>query len=110
VEAPDYGEIAARLTRFYPGTTPMSWLIDTPIAMVNACLRMLPRLKAEENLVAVHVGAIGAGTLEKEARSKILRGWESAVHGVTARSKPAPLTPALAAAMGIQVVIEEAKG
>jgi hypothetical protein len=36
--------------RFYPGSSAMTWLAETPIAVINACQQMLPRIEAEESL------------------------------------------------------------
>lgn len=40
---------------------------------------MLPRLKAEENINAVHVVAIGNGVMEKDDQKKILSNWRKII-------------------------------
>ena len=38
----------------------MTWLAETPIAVINACQQMMPRLEAEDSLLAAsRVGLAG---------------------------------------------------
>jgi hypothetical protein len=71
----DWLAAAARLGRFYPGTSPLAWLTATPIAVFRACLAWLPRLEAEESLLACSRVALGSGTLAKDDRQTLHRAW-----------------------------------
>ena len=82
----------------------MRWL-EVPMAVLHAYLAMLPRLRAQANLREVHVAAIGAGTMESGHRRDILRDWQRTASGGRA-PKPRRLDPALAAQLGIAIVME----
>lgn len=66
--------IVAELLRFYGGA-PMTWLAETPVAVLNACLAEIPRLRATEALEQASVVAVGSGSLKKDASQATLRAW-----------------------------------
>jgi hypothetical protein len=45
------------------------------MGMINSFVREIPKLRAEENLEAVSIAAIGAGTMSKELKADILSDW-----------------------------------
>ncbi len=78
----------------------MMWLAETPRALVRACLRMLPRLHAEEALRVSERVAVGSGTLPREARAPLIHGWIRAARG---QQSPERATPADLGRAGIGV-------
>lgn len=87
----------------------MYWLTTCPIILLTCCLSSIDKLTAEESLRQVNVTAVGSGMMSRHARTDLLRGWERDAYGVVSPSRAKPLTPALAEAMGIGVVIEPAQ-
>jgi hypothetical protein len=65
----------------------MTWLARTPLAVVRACLDMLPRLEAEESILAVNRTAVGSGTARRDRAQQVTRSWERAAS--TGRTRPA---------------------
>lgn len=53
----------------------MHWLAEIPQAVVNAHVAMLPRLDAEESLLAAMRVGVGSGSLKKDAAQSIQREW-----------------------------------
>jgi ribose 5-phosphate isomerase len=53
----------------------MTWLAETPRAVVRAHLLMLPRLQAEESLREVQRIGVGTGSLKAETIRTLLSGW-----------------------------------
>lgn len=47
-----------------------------PVGLLRAYVTMLPRLRAEESLLAMERTATGMVSIEPEARRNILRTWE----------------------------------
>lgn len=66
--------------RFYGGT-PMSWLAETPGVVVQACVTMLPRLKADEALSTINHGAVAAGRVESGQASALARSLQLLANG-----------------------------
>lgn len=62
------------------------------MGLVRACSAMLPRLQAEESMLAMTRVAMGTASVEKEARRSILHDWqEAATPGRTVtRVTPSP--------------------
>jgi hypothetical protein len=50
--------------------------METPDAIFRSALQMMPRLEAEESILAVHRGAVASGTLESSARQALIGKWE----------------------------------
>lgn len=72
-----------------------------PTAILAAFARMLPRLKAEQNLAGVTVIGVAVGSLNEDEKREILMNWHSLA------PKPARRRVASVgefAAMGIKVV------
>ncbi len=92
--------LAARLARFY-GTDPMYWLQEAPLAMLEASVRALPIVQAEESLLWSDRLAIGTGAAREHARRSALQRWHKTAAGGT-RAKPA--APAMIAGFGIELV------
>lgn len=63
--------------RFYPGLTPDQWTHDVPMMWARACLKMVPRLQAEESLRGAQTVGIGTGSLGKEAATKTIETLQS---------------------------------
>lgn len=82
----------------------MTWLADTPRAVVRAHLRMLPRLEAEEALAAVDRTAVGTGSLKSDASKTLVKRWIDLVRaGAPPKRKTGRQLAASAAASGITV-------
>jgi len=47
-----------------------------PSPLLNAYAEQLPRIMAEESLLAAQVVAVGAGTLRRGDRSRTIHAWE----------------------------------
>lgn len=54
----------------------MTWLAETPDPLVQAHIAMLPRLQAEESLLAVKRAQIGSGLLEAAQQRSTFAAWE----------------------------------
>lgn len=97
----DWGELIARLSRFYPGISPIDWLERTPVAVLRAYLVMIPRLSGEESVRAANVVAVGSGTLERDDRRSLVASWTN--HQRRDRRDTAPTDPTALASVGIGV-------
>ena len=53
----------------------MTWLAETPRAVVRAHLLMLPRIGAEESLLTAQRIAVGTGSLKADACRDLMRDW-----------------------------------
>lgn len=74
----------------------MTWLAETPVSVVQACISMLPRLEAEESVLAANRHKVGSGMLPAEQQQAIAGEWEqkaAPVSGPTQRKRvdPSPL-------------------
>jgi hypothetical protein len=85
--------------------------MDTPLAIVRACLTMLPRLEAEESLLASTRTGVGSGALTSGDATAITARWLRTSHGGSSR---APVVrrpdPAALGEIGIGVRIEATRG
>jgi hypothetical protein len=54
----------------------MTWLAETPRAVVRAHLLMLPRIGAEESLLTAQRIAVGTGSLKADALRDLMRSWQ----------------------------------
>lgn len=80
--------------------------MERPIAIVRACLAMLPRLEAEESLLASTRARVGSGMLAAEDAQKVTRAWARvASAGAPGNVRGARPSPDQLAAMGIDVTI-----
>jgi hypothetical protein len=81
----------------------MTWLAETPRAVVRAHLLMLPRLDAEESLSAAQRVAVGTGSLKGNAGPALIRDWLRVAH----RDRPSTrgMSPASLKARGKAVGI-----
>jgi hypothetical protein len=80
--------------------------MSVPFAILRACADELPRLQAEEALLATQVTALGSGTMkERDQRAALARLQRAAGGGVASRRQTPAATPNVLAAMGIRVVI-----
>jgi hypothetical protein len=64
----------ARLQKFYGGP-PGSWH-TMPLALLDAYVRALPPLMGEEAFRVSAIVAMGAGTIEKSDRRRVIRDWQ----------------------------------
>lgn len=90
--------------RFYPGTTAMGWLAETPSCLVQACITMLSRIEAEETIARVNSGALAAGHFDEATATAYVRDLRGAMIPDVAdvpRSTPDPA--ATLAGMGFAV-------
>ena len=62
------------MTRFY-GMAPEE-LLSLPVGIFRAYVEMLPRLTAEESMLAAQRVAMGSGTIDESASKRIRRAWE----------------------------------
>jgi hypothetical protein len=60
---------------------------------------MLPRLMAEESLMATERIAVGTGSLDKHVTRRLLRAWGQQVNGHA--GAPPPASPHVLGSMGI---------
>ena len=51
-------------------------LLSLPVGIFGVYLNMLPRLVAEESMLAVQRVAMGSGTLEEQTAKRIRRAWD----------------------------------
>lgn len=75
------------------------------MGVVRACVAMLPRLTAEESLLAVTRTAIGTGSIEKEATKRIMAAWVTDAEGTpeTPTRPTSARTVAAVRAVGLKV-------
>jgi len=77
--------------------------METPVALVQACAVLLPRLTAEESFLAASRVAVGTGSLAAEDAHGLTAEWarlaERARTSVRRRPSPADL-----AAIGVQTI------
>lgn len=78
----------------------MTWLAETPVSVVQACMAMLPRLEAQESLQAANRYKVGSGKLPKEQHDALAREWEQQAHA--GRPKP-KADPSVLAAHGFAI-------
>jgi hypothetical protein len=73
----------------------MMWLERTPPAVINACLEMIPKLDAEEQIDRVNVTALGSGHVADDDGPVLRRKLQSAAAGRAASTRkpvdPSPL-------------------
>lgn len=86
--------MSARLSRFFAGTHPMQWLTEFPLGIVRACIRMLPRLRAEEAYAGF---AINTGKLSDEGLKEFTQRWDAALRSAGEQPRPRANPQALAA-------------
>jgi len=67
------------------------WLTRMPSALVRACLQMLPRLEAEESVLAANRYKVGSGTLPKEQHDAIAGAWEQQADRPRPKADPSAL-------------------
>lgn len=73
-----------------------------PIPLLRAHLAMLPRLEAEESLVAAERLAVGTASLKADARRRVIDDWAKVARPVAVQRPTDPAARrALAAAAGI---------
>lgn len=89
----------ARLTRFYGGD-PWRWLAELPMGIVRACMRMLPRLQAEEAIEAAERVGVGSGAYSEADQNAIMSRWRAAQQPA-GQPGVARATPQLLARTGI---------
>jgi hypothetical protein len=71
-----------------------------------ACLRMLPRLQAEESQLTAERLAVGTGVASADVQRAIRRNWERDRNGgLTARQKKVPASPDMLKRSGIKFEI-----
>jgi hypothetical protein len=88
----------------------MKWF-DLPLYLLLPMLGAIPRITAEESLLAVQQAQVGGGNLKKEDATKVIRRWEQ-----TAAMKPASRRKASAQEIrslfsglpGVEVITERA--
>lgn len=81
-----------------------------PIPLLQAHLTMLPRLEAEESIVAAERMAVGSGSMKPAPRRDVVAGWRRAAKVDAARRATDPEGHrALAAAAGIGVRVVSRK-
>lgn len=98
-------EIIPRLQRFYGGNS-NEWL-TLPVSVIELYAKMLPRLRGEENTIAWQIAAIGAGMMEKDDSSALIKAWRNDATAGTKRVKlSAEQNKIMLAGMGIKVIDE----
>jgi len=65
--------------RFFPGSTAMGWLAETPSCLVQACITMLPRLEAEETIASVNAGALASGHFDEATAKSYVQRLQGAI-------------------------------
>lgn len=79
-----------------------------PAGLVRACITMLPKLQAEEQLAAISAASIGGGHVKPADSRRAIRDLERAANGGRRRAMKA--TPEVLAAMGIAVIKQQEGG
>lgn len=79
------------------------------MAMVRACLAMLPRLQAEECLTASLTVSLGVGALPKEDATRVHRQWRETARP-TEQERRIIAPDSTLAGLGITVVREPRRG
>lgn len=72
----------------------------TPIAVIRSSAAMMPRLEAEESLLAAQRASVGSGTLKADDAKAIVRRWTEAARP---DRRPQAADPGALAAIGIGV-------
>lgn len=67
------------------------WAFELPWALVEAHLEAIPRLRAEESLIAATRVALGSGTLKRADASAVHRAWSQQAHEGRRRVAPRPV-------------------
>lgn len=94
----------AKLQQFY-GSTPMTWLEQTPMAVIRALLQMLPKLEADQQLINIQNVGVGNGNYDRTSMNRIMNNLSKVSTGNIPQSKNRKRPqPAVMAAMGISVV------
>jgi len=89
----------------------LTWLTRTPLALVRACARMLPKLEAEEALDAVTRLTVGVGRLPARELRRVVDSWQrSAGQETVVRPKTLQEFAATVGSMGLGVQIVEPGG
>ena len=96
-------EIIPRLQRFYGGN-PGEWL-SLPVGTIELFAKMLPRLRAEENIEAWQIASTAAGTLERNDRMFLIRTWREQATPRSRRQRvSAEQGKIMLASIGIRVI------
>jgi len=69
------------------------WVAEVPSALVNACAIMLPRLEAEESMLAATRVAMGNGSLQPDEANRVREQWSTATMEDVPSAVPAPVKP-----------------
>lgn len=87
-----------KLQRYYGGH-PNAWLYDVPVALLRAYAKQMLSEQAQEELTMIESVAVGAGSMEKQRRSSVIRRLQRAVDDRPAK----PAEPDELRALGITV-------
>jgi hypothetical protein len=71
------------------------------MVVVKACGRMLPRLEAEESLLAVQRGLVGSAALKRETASGVVREWQRTAAPAGTQPRARRLRPEMVGGLGI---------
>jgi hypothetical protein len=82
----------------------MTWWTGVPRRVLRIFAAMIPRLTAEESLLAAERIAVGVGRLPRHDARALVSRWQRAARA--GRERAQPITPVLLAASGIRVVRE----
>lgn len=77
--------------------------METPIVLVQAAVRNLPRLEAEESLLAATRASVGSGWMKRDDARAITTRWERVAHPVRHRGRRSPTNLGALAQMGFGV-------
>lgn len=86
------------MTRFYAGVDPMRWL-EMPLPIVQACIREMGRLEAQESLLERDRISVGMGSLKPSQSRDIQNRW---LRNLQRDESKRPASAAELATMGIQ--------
>jgi len=78
------------------------------MGLIRACLKMLPRLRAEEGLQGADIAALGAGAMKPDRARAVYQRLTQAVHGATGPARKRA-TPTDLQVMGIAVEMRAAR-
>lgn len=73
----------------------------TPVAVVRAHVRMMPRLEAEESLLVAQRVALGSGSYKKDDARRLTHRWTNQARGPRISESAAAVNPRELAGMGI---------
>lgn len=90
----------------------MRWF-DIPLYLLRPMIDAIPRLIAEESLIAVERAQVGSGQMKREDASKVLRAWQRITDPAPRERRAVSqdeIRQMFSGLPGVQVIREPARG